>query len=61
MAQKVFDSKHIGASARICGGPAERSWGGVKQVNDEKMSHLSGKSTEKRISILFDLLKISHA
>ena len=47
---------------KLCGlGPAERSWGGVKQVNDEKMSHLSGKSTEKRISILFDLLKISHA
>jgi hypothetical protein len=41
-------------------GPAERSWGGVKQVKDGKRSHLSGKSTEKR-SILFVSSKISQA
>jgi hypothetical protein len=41
-------------------GPAERSWGGVKQVKDGKRSHLSGKLTEKR-TVLFVSLKISQA
>ena len=41
-------------------GPAERSWGAVKQVKDGKRSHLSGESTEKR-SILFVLSKIAQA
>ncbi len=36
-------------TSKLCGiGPAERSWGGVKQVKDGKRSHLSGKLTEKR-------------
>lgn len=42
-------------TSKLCGiGPAERSWGRVKQVKDGKRSHfsLSGESTEKR-SILF--------
>jgi hypothetical protein len=47
--------------SKICGiGPAERSWGGVKQIKDRKRSHLSGKLTEKR-TILFVSLKISQA
>ena len=42
-------------TSKLCGiGPAERSWGGVKQVKDSKRSYLSGESTEKR-SILFVL------
>ena len=47
--------------SKLCGiGPAERSWGGVKQVKDGKRSHLSGELTKKR-SILFVSLKISQA
>jgi hypothetical protein len=46
---------------KLCGiGPAERSWGGVKQVKDGKRSHLSGESTEKR-TVLFVSSKISQA
>ena len=44
-----------GVTSKLFGiGPAERSWGRVKQVQDGKRSHfsLSGESTEKR-SILF--------
>ena len=48
-------------TSKLCGiGPAERSWGGVKQVKDGKQSHLSGESTEKR-SILFVFSKIAQA
>jgi hypothetical protein len=46
-------------TSKLCGiGPAERSWGGVKQIKDGKRSHLSGASTEKR-TILFVSSKIS--
>ncbi len=48
-------------TSKLCGiGPAERSWGGVKQVKDGKRSHLSGESTKKR-SILLVSSKISQA
>ncbi len=48
-------------TSKLCEiGPAERSWGGVKQVKDGKRSHLSGKLTEKR-TVLFVSLKISQA
>ncbi len=48
-------------TSKLCGiGPAERSWGGVKQVKDGKGSHLSGELTEKRTA-LFVSLKISQA
>jgi hypothetical protein len=48
-------------TSKLCGiGPAERSWGRVKQVKDGKRSHLSGESTKKR-SILFVSSKISQA
>jgi hypothetical protein len=48
-------------TSKLCGiGPAERSWGGVKQVKDRKRSHLSGQSIEKR-TVLFVSLKISLA
>jgi hypothetical protein len=48
-------------TSKLCGiGPAERSWGEVKQIKDGKRSHLSGASTEKR-TILFVSSKISHA
>jgi hypothetical protein len=39
-------------------GPAERSWGGMKQVKDGKRSHLSGESTEKQ-SVIFVSSKIA--
>ncbi len=46
-------------TSKLCGiGPAERSWGGVKQIKEGKRSHLSGELTEKR-TILFVSLKIS--
>ena len=48
-------------TSKLCGiGPAERSWGGVKQVKDGKRSHLSGESTEMR-SIQFVSFKIAQA
>ena len=48
-------------TSKLCGiGPAERSWGGVKQIKDGKRAHLSGVSTKKR-SILFVLSKIEQA
>jgi hypothetical protein len=48
-------------TSKLCGiGPAERSWGGVKQVKGGKRSHLSGKLTEKR-SILYVSSEISQA
>jgi hypothetical protein len=54
-----FVACHV--TSKLCRiGPAERSWGGVKQVKDGKRSHLSGESTEKR-TVLFVSSKISHA
>ncbi len=48
-------------TSKLCGiGPAERSWGGVRQVKDGKKSQLSGESTEMRC-ILFVSSKISQA
>ncbi len=37
-------------TSKLCGvGPAERSWGGVKQIKDGvQSSHVGGESTEKR-------------
>jgi len=36
-------------TSKLCGiGPAERSWGGVKQIKTGQRSHLSSESTEKR-------------
>jgi len=33
-------------TSKLCGiGPAERSWGGVKQIKDGVRSHLAGEST----------------
>jgi hypothetical protein len=41
-----FVACHV--TSKLCGiGPAERSWGRVKQVKDGKRSHLNGESTEK--------------
>ncbi len=48
-------------TSKLCGiCPAERSWGGVKQVKDGKRFHLSGELTKNR-SILFVSLKTSQA
>jgi hypothetical protein len=41
-------------------GPAERSWGGVKQIKDGVRSHLGGESTEKR-SVIYVTAKIQEA
>jgi len=58
---KVLGFVACRVTSKLCGiGPAERSWGGVKQVKDGKRSHLSGESTEKR-SILFVSSKIAQA
>ena len=36
-------------TSKLCGiGPAERSWGRVKNIKTGKRSHMSGESTEKR-------------
>jgi hypothetical protein len=48
-------------TSKLCGiGPAERSWGAVKQIKMGKRSHLSGESTEKR-SIIYVSSKIEQA
>jgi hypothetical protein len=48
-------------SNKLCGiGPAERSWGGVKNIKTGKRSHMSGESTEKR-SILYVSAKIQQS
>jgi len=48
-------------TSKLCGvGPAERSWGGVKNIKTGKRSHMSGESTEKR-SILYVLAKIQQS
>ena len=48
-------------TSKLCGiGPAERSWGGVKQIKTGQRSHLSGESTEKR-SIIYILSKVEQA
>jgi hypothetical protein len=50
-----------GVTSKLFGiGPAERSWGGMKQVKDGKRSHLSGESTEKQ-SVIFVSSKIAQA
>ena len=39
-------------TSKLCGiGPAERSWGGVKQIKTGQTSHLSSESTKKRTVI----------
>ena len=58
---KVLGYVACRVTSKLCGiGPAERSWGGVKQIKDGKRSHLSAESTEKR-SILFVSSKIQQA
>jgi hypothetical protein len=48
-------------TSKLCGiGPAERSWGGVKNIKTGKQSHMSGESTEKR-SILYVSAKIQQS
>jgi hypothetical protein len=54
---------YVGCSvpSKLCGiGPAERSWGGVKQIKDGVQSHLGGDSTEKR-SVIYITAKIHEA
>ena len=51
-----FAACHV--TSKLCGiGPAERSWGRVKNVKTGKRSHMCGESMEKR-SILYVSLKI---
>ena len=58
---KVLGYVACRVTSKLCGiGPAERSWGGVKQIKDGKRSHLSGKSTEKR-SVLYISAKMEQA
>jgi len=46
-------------TSKLCWiGPAERSWGRVKNIKTGKRSHMSGESTEKR-SILYVSAKYS--
>jgi hypothetical protein len=49
-------------TSKLCGiDPAERSWGGVKQIKDGvRRSHLGGESTEKR-SVIYVTAKIQEA
>ena len=48
-------------TSKLCTiGPAERSWGGVKQIKTGQRSHLSGESTKKRI-IIYISSKIEQA
>ena len=48
-------------TSKLCGiGPAERSWGAVKQIKTGQRSHLNGQSTEKR-SIIYVSSKIEQA
>ena len=54
-----FAACHV--TSKLCGiGPAERSWGGVKNVKTGKRSHMCGESTEKR-SILYVSVKIQQS
>ncbi len=49
---KVLGYVACQVTSKLCGiGPAERCWSAVKQVKKDKMSHLSGESTEKRSMI----------
>jgi hypothetical protein len=51
----------VSCNIKLCGiGPAERSWGGVKQIKDGVRSHLGGESTEKR-SVIYVIAKIQEA
>ena len=59
----VFDLGFVGChvTSKLCGiGPAERSWGRVKNIKTGKRSHMSGESTEKR-SILYVFAKIQQS
>ncbi len=48
-------------TSKLCRiGPAERSWGGVKQIKDGVRSHLGGESTEKR-SVIYVTARIQEA
>ncbi len=48
-------------TSKLCGiGPAERSWGGVKQIKDRVRSHMGAKSTEKR-SVIYGTAKIQES
>ena len=48
-------------TSKLCGiGPAERSWGGVKNIKTGKRSHMSGETTEK-ISILYVSARIQQS
>jgi hypothetical protein len=48
-------------TSKLCGiGPAERSWGGVKNIKRGKRLHMSGESTEK-MSILYVSAKIQQS
>ena len=49
----VFGFMTCHVTSKLCGiGPAERSWGGVKQLKTGQRLHLSGESMEKR-SIIY--------
>ena len=48
-------------TSKLCGiGPAERSWGAVKQIKTGQRSHLSGESTKKR-TIIYVSSKVEQA
>ena len=48
-------------TSKLCGiGPAERSWGGVKQIKDGVRSHMGAESTEKR-SVIYVTAKIQES
>ncbi len=49
-------------TSKLCGiGPAERSWGAVKQIKTGQRSHPSGESTKKRSIIYVCSSKIEQA
>jgi hypothetical protein len=57
----VFGFVACHVTSKLCGiGPAERLWGGVKNIKTGKRSHMSGESTEKR-SILYVSAKIQQS
>jgi hypothetical protein len=68
VAREVFSSVHrcvgtcrVSCNIKLCGiGPADRSWGGVKQIKDGVRSHLGGESTEKR-SVIYVTAKTQEA
>ncbi len=68
MAREVFSSIYscvgicrVSCNIKLCGiGPAERSWGGVKQIKDGVRSHMGAESTEKR-SVIYVTAKIQES